>query len=284
MKWFRLWTDILDDHKIDQLSDYEFRIFIFLLACASEEDAVNGRLTRGLPAINRRCRRRNDHFNRAVETFQTLKLITITEDGFITINNWNKRQFPSDKVYERVKKHRKEQFIRNVSVTVNETPQIQTQIQIQKELKTNLCASTAVEHDVKQKNFESEAKEETRATTLDEGEPGHAPRQLSTILMQRFDRFWAVYPKKRARGDALKAWKSIKPSEQLLEQMRSTIGRATTSIDWTKNGGQYIPHPATWLRAQGWLDEYKQPDEVQSDNVFDQIRRSDWIKQNSPDE
>jgi hypothetical protein len=122
MKWFRLWVDILDDHKINQLNDYEFRCFIYLLACASEEDAVNGRLTRTLPAINRRCRRRNDHFNRAIETFHSLELITLYPDGILQINNWNKRQFQSDKSYERVKKHRQQAAVRNVSVTVNETP------------------------------------------------------------------------------------------------------------------------------------------------------------------
>ena len=26
--------------------------------------------------------------------------------------------------------------------------------------------------------------------------------------------------------------------------------------DWLKSDGKYIPHPATWLRAHGWLDEY----------------------------
>ncbi len=122
MKWFRLWVDILDDHKINQLTDYEFRAFIFLLACASEEDAINGRLTRTLPAINRRCRRRQDHFNKAVETFQKLDLASVDDQGFITITKWNKRQFQSDKAYDRVKKHREQASVRNVSVTVNETP------------------------------------------------------------------------------------------------------------------------------------------------------------------
>jgi hypothetical protein len=31
---------------------------------------------------------------------------------------------------------------------------------------------------------------------------------------------------------------------------------ATRSEDWTKEGGQYIPYPATWLNAKGWEDEY----------------------------
>ena len=27
------------------------------------------------------------------------------------------------------------------------------------------------------------------------------------------------------------------------------------SRDWTKDGGAYIPLPATWIRGQRWLDE-----------------------------
>ncbi len=121
MKWFRLWVDILDDHKLAQLSDYEFRVFIYLLACASEEDAINGTLTRQLPDINRRCRRRIDWLNKAVETFQSLGLVSISEDNKITINNWNKRQFKTDNSYDRVMKYREQQAVRNVSKPLHET-------------------------------------------------------------------------------------------------------------------------------------------------------------------
>jgi hypothetical protein len=27
------------------------------------------------------------------------------------------------------------------------------------------------------------------------------------------------------------------------------------SAQWTKDGGQFIPHPASWLRAHGWHDD-----------------------------
>jgi uncharacterized protein YdaU (DUF1376 family) len=72
-----------------------------------------------------------------------------------------------------------------------------------------------------------------------------------------FARFWAAYPKKKSKGDALKAFKTIKPTEQLLEQMLRAIALAKTSADWRKDGGQYIPYPGTWLRDLGWEDESK---------------------------
>jgi len=44
--------------------------------------------------------------------------------------------------------------------------------------------------------------------------------------------------------------------------MIATIERAKTSEDWIKDQGRYIPHPATWLRAKGWLDEITQPEKA----------------------
>lgn len=72
-----------------------------------------------------------------------------------------------------------------------------------------------------------------------------------------FDRFWKAYPKKRAKGDAEKAWKELRPSEPLVNQILATLELAKTSADWLKDGGQYIPYPATWLRRKGWEDDFK---------------------------
>jgi hypothetical protein len=110
MKWFRLWTDILDDVKILQLSDYEFRVWIQIMAYASSVDSMSGE-----------CRTKVNHFSHAIETFQKLDMVTINEQGFISINNWNKRQFRSDNAYERVKKFREVTSKRNVSKALHET-------------------------------------------------------------------------------------------------------------------------------------------------------------------
>jgi hypothetical protein len=73
-----------------------------------------------------------------------------------------------------------------------------------------------------------------------------------------FEDFWLAYPKKKAKGDAEKAWTKINSSELLIEKIISAVQRATTSEDWTKEDGCYIPHPATWLNRRGWEDEYSQ--------------------------
>ena len=70
-----------------------------------------------------------------------------------------------------------------------------------------------------------------------------------------FDRFWKAYPKKKAKTAAKKAWDKLKPSMELCRTMSAALEKAKKSEEWTKDGGQYIPYPATWLNGRRWEDE-----------------------------
>lgn len=83
------------------------------------------------------------------------------------------------------------------------------------------------------------------------------PSRGSGGVSERFEEFWKAYPKKRSRGLAEKSWAKIKPSEQLHNAIMQSLERAKTSEDWTKDNGKFIPHPASWLTAKGWEDEYE---------------------------
>ncbi len=121
MKWFRFWTDTVNDVKMLQLSDYEYRIWTYLLAYASEVNSLSGQLQITFKLLSLHFHQRFNLFSRAIETFQKVGLITIGDDGYITITNWTKRQFKSDNAYERVKKFREVTAKRNVSNPVSET-------------------------------------------------------------------------------------------------------------------------------------------------------------------
>lgn len=92
---------------------------------------------------------------------------------------------------------------------------------------------------------------------LGEGKEGREGkgREHASTTRDIFDEFWQAYPKKKAKGDAEKAWATIKPNEHLAEQILQAVQRAKTSDQWAKDAGQFIPYPATWLRDKGWLDE-----------------------------
>lgn len=70
-----------------------------------------------------------------------------------------------------------------------------------------------------------------------------------------FDQFWAAYPKKRSKGAARKAWDKLHVDSTMQATILQAIERAKQSEDWQKDGGQYIPYPATWLNDEGWEDE-----------------------------
>lgn len=70
-----------------------------------------------------------------------------------------------------------------------------------------------------------------------------------------FDKFWAAYPKKVSKGDALKAWGKIKVPVETLDKILTALEWQKKLPAWMKDGGQFIPYPATYLRAMGWEDE-----------------------------
>ena len=70
-----------------------------------------------------------------------------------------------------------------------------------------------------------------------------------------FEAFWTAYPKKKSKGQALSAWKKLKPDSSLQVVILKAIEAQKRSPDWQKDKGQYIPYPATWLNAMAWEDE-----------------------------
>ena len=93
---------------------------------------------------------------------------------------------------------------------------------------------------------------ETRASQTP---PATAKPRRPSALNGAFTEFWERYPRKKSKGQAEKAWVSIKPDEQLQDRILTAVERAKTSADWRRDGGKFIPYPASWLNAKGWEDE-----------------------------
>lgn len=72
--------------------------------------------------------------------------------------------------------------------------------------------------------------------------------------MTDFEEWYKAYPKKRGVGDARKAWNQTAKVRPPLEVMLKTLAVQKTSNDWLKDGGQFIPYPATYLRREQWAD------------------------------
>jgi hypothetical protein len=95
---------------------------------------------------------------------------------------------------------------------------------------------------------------EYQASEADQKVERHAAPTAKALAVS-FERFWSVYPKKRNKGDAWKAWRALKPSDELVSAILAAVERAKASVQWRKDEGQFIPYPASWLRARGFEDE-----------------------------
>ncbi|MCL2835296.1 MAG: hypothetical protein FWE00_00990 [Defluviitaleaceae bacterium] len=79
-------------------------------------------------------------------------------------------------------------------------------------------------------------------------------REVS-VLEERFNEFWAIYPKKTAKKTAFTAWKKAKPSAELHKKIIEAVEAAKHSDKWQRDNGQYIPNPATWINGGCWDDD-----------------------------
>lgn len=104
---------------------------------------------------------------------------------------------------------------------------------------------TGSKQKAKRKQTPSKKEKEGEKEVENECSPPIAPKGA-------FERFWSAYPKKVGKAAAKKAFGRVNaPVETLL----SAIDRQKCSDQWSRDNGQYIPNPATWLNQGRWEDE-----------------------------
>ena len=92
---------------------------------------------------------------------------------------------------------------------------------------------------------EEEEEEETESKSEAESNP-------NTSRASAFDTFWKAYPKKTGKEAARKSFARAKAD---IGTMLSALEVQKQSEQWTKNNGQFIPNPTTWLNQGRWEDE-----------------------------
>lgn len=81
---------------------------------------------------------------------------------------------------------------------------------------------------------------------------------------QEFETFWTAYPKKTGKDGAWRAWKNKKREKRLppVPDLVAKVEHFRQTDQWQRDGGQYIPNPATWLNQCRWLDEEPQEEKA----------------------
>ncbi len=225
VKWIKITTDMFDDEKIRLIEsmpegDAILVTWIKLLTLAGKtNDSGTIYLTETIPytedMLSTICRRPLQIIRLALQTFEKLEMIAI-ENGIINIVNWEKHQ------------------------------NIERLQQIREQTRTRVA------------RFREKQRLLSEPVTLRNAEVTQQNKNKNKniyMLKNGFNLFWEKYPKKLAKRDAEKAFAKINPDEKLFNLILEKLELYKQSEAWLKDGGQFIPYPATWLNGRRWEDE-----------------------------
>lgn len=114
LQWFRFYSDVVNDPKVQRLSPQLFKTWVNLLCLAAERDGQ-------LPSIDDMAFQLRLSVHEAQQQIDDLilaGLVDIQTDKSLTPHNWNLRQFKSDTSADRTRKYRENKKEKPCDVTV----------------------------------------------------------------------------------------------------------------------------------------------------------------------
>lgn len=104
-------------------------------------------------------------------------------------------------------------------------------------------SAVALPHGEERRGEESKERKKELATLVARGDDG-------------FEAFWQAYPRKVGKGAVIRMWPGIMKKTSVTAVLMAI---STQSFDHRE---RFIPHPATWLNQERWLDEAQTGDPV----------------------
>ena len=83
-------------------------------------------------------------------------------------------------------------------------------------------------------------------------------KKNKNIPLSSFEIFYESYPVKKAKRDAIKAWKKINPGNGTVDLIINAIKKQKTYHETMEQKNEFVPewpYPATWLNGKRWEDE-----------------------------
>jgi len=86
----------------------------------------------------------------------------------------------------------------------------------------------------------------------------HNSEQNYVCVSAQFEKFWFLYPQKKTKQTAFEAFKTLRPSDELLTRILAALQQQIDACNTLQAQGQWIPKwkfPANWLEQHCWEDE-----------------------------
>lgn len=102
-------------------------------------------------------------------------------------------------------------------------------------------------------------KELNKQITKENKQQGGVLSEVETMFLQ----FWSIYPKKVDKKGSFRAFKNIPKLKEQFPGIIKALEIQKESDQWTKNHGQFIPNPTTYIHQERWLT-VSEADETQA--------------------
>ena len=102
-------------------------------------------------------------------------------------------------------------------------------------------------------------KELNKQITKENKQQGGVLSEVETMFLQ----FWSIYPKKVDKKGSFRAFKNIPKLKEQFPGIIKALEIQKESEQWTKNHGQFIPNPTTYIHQERWLT-VSEADETQA--------------------
>lgn len=221
MKWFRMYSDLLNDPKVQTLDPVAFKHWINLLCIAN-----NGSPRGSLPdteTLAYQLRISADECALLLQTLNTQGLLDMSESG-VSPHNWHARQYASDNVTLRTKKHREHGG--NVPGTFQ---------------------SRSGKRSMERSGNENGTPPDNREQNTDTEIPPKSP--------DGFDQWWSAYPKKDDKERAIRKWRNMSKKDQVA----ATLGLEPWLKSHPVSATNFYPGGAVWLNNRRWEDPDPDP-------------------------
>ena len=214
---------ICTSDNIDQLTAFQETMFYRLIVNCDDYGRMDARpkilAARLFPLKEIRTNQIEDAL-RALSLAELVILYTVDEKPFLQMTTWNRHQ--------------------QVRAKVSKFPAPDDGI---------------ITSDINCKQVQADDSKCPRNPIQSESNPNPIHNTSASRCTGMFNDFWNAYPKKQGKQQAEKVFKKINPSPELFFKMITSVKQWSQSQQWTKDGGQYIPMPATWLNGKRWEDE-----------------------------
>lgn len=238
---------------VNKMTDFQFRLWVNLITYVDDYGRGDAR-----PAVIRgtcfplRERMTNKDIDAALEALAGIGCISLyTVDGrpYLYFPTWESHQNVRNK---KSKYPAPEDGNKQLQTIENNCKQLNTNVPV---IQSNpiLSESESISESVSESSLLPDAEGEDCPT-----EGKSAPKKPKKPDDPGFVRFWEAYPCKVAKQDAIKAWKKINPSSELVDEIVSGVEKWKKSDQWTRDGGRYVPYPATFLNGQRWAEAPEQ--------------------------